>query len=69
VECEQYDERLFRILLRAPDAAGHPAGVEAAMDQLVRLVADDVEPYDAVHPETIELYRKLSRRATARRGA
>jgi hypothetical protein len=65
----QYDERLFRILLRAADAAGHPAGVEAAMDQLVRLVADDVEPYDAVHPETIELYRKLSRRATARRGA
>jgi hypothetical protein len=28
----------------------------------VRLVAEDVEPYDAVHPETLDLYRVLSRR-------
>lgn len=57
-----YDERLYRILLRAADMAGNPAGVEAAMAELVRLVAEDVEPYDAVHPETLELYRALSRR-------
>jgi len=57
-----YDERLYRILLRAADAAGNPAGVETVMNELVRLVAEDVEPYDAVHPETLELYRSLSRR-------
>jgi len=59
-----YDERLYRILLRAADAAGNPAGVESVMTELVRLVADDVEPYDAVHPETLDLYRSLSRRPT-----
>lgn len=56
-----YDERLYRVLLRAADMAGNPAAVEAAMAELVRLVAEDVEPYDAVHPETLELYRALSR--------
>jgi DNA-binding SARP family transcriptional activator len=59
-----YDERLYRILLRAAEAAGNPAGVESVMAELVRLVADDVEPYDAVHPETLELYRSLTRRST-----
>lgn len=57
-----YDERLYRILLRAADLAGNPAGVEAVMAELVRLVADDVEPYDSVHPETMGLYRSLTRR-------
>jgi hypothetical protein len=33
------------------------------MAELVHLVADDVEPFDAVHPETMALYRRLSRRA------
>lgn len=57
-----YDERLFRILLRCADLAGNPAGVESVMAELVHLVADDIEPFDAVHPETLELYRSLSRR-------
>jgi len=60
-----YDERLYRILLRAADVAGNPAGVESVMAELVRLVAEDVEPYDAVHPETLDLYRTLSRRPTS----
>lgn len=34
-----YDERLYRILLRAADLQGNPAGVEAAMAELVLLVA------------------------------
>lgn len=34
-----YDERLYRILLRAADLEGNPAGVEAAMAELVLLVA------------------------------
>ena len=62
-----YDERLYRVLLKASDAAGNPAGVESTMAELVHLVADDVEPFDAVHPETLALYRRLSRRSfTAR---
>jgi DNA-binding SARP family transcriptional activator len=64
LQVSAYDERLYRLLLRAADAAGNPAGVESVMTELVRLVADDVEPYDAVHPETLELYRTLSRRST-----
>lgn len=62
-----YDERLYRVLLEAADAAGNPAGVEAVMRELVQLVADGVEPYDAVHPETFELYRSLSRRPSRQR--
>ncbi len=62
-----YDERLYRILLRCADLAGNPAGVEAVMAELVQLVADDVEPFDAVHPETLTLYRQLSRRSPAGR--
>ncbi len=62
-----YDERLYRVLLRAADAAGNPAGVESIMTELIHLVADDVEPYDAVHPETLALYRQLSRRSVAAR--
>jgi hypothetical protein len=62
-----YDERLFRVLLRAADAAGNPAGVEAVMDELVSVVADEIEPYDAVHPETYALYASLSRRRSLAR--
>lgn len=64
-----YDERLYRVLIRGADAAGNPAGIESAMHELVRLVGEEIEPYDAVHPETLELYRRLSRRGAARRGA
>ena len=57
-----YDERLYRMLLRAADASGNPAGVEAVMTELIRLVADDIEPLDSVHPSTMDLYRSLTRR-------
>ena len=63
-----YDERLYRVLLKSADRAGNPAGVESAMQELVELVAEDVEPFDAVHPETWDLYRSLSRRARPRAG-
>jgi DNA-binding SARP family transcriptional activator len=56
-----YDERLYRMLMRAADLAGNPAGVESVMAELVKLVADDVEPFDSVHPSTIDLYRSLTR--------
>jgi DNA-binding SARP family transcriptional activator len=57
-----YDERLYRMLLRAADLAGNPAGVEAVMAELVRLVAEGVEPLESVHPSTLGLYRSLTRR-------
>jgi hypothetical protein len=57
-----YDERLYRMLMRAADAAGHPAGVESLMGELIQLVADDIEPFDSIHPATIDLYRSLSRK-------
>ncbi len=59
-----YDERLYRMLLRAADAAGNPGGVESVMAELVRVVADEVEPIESVHPSTLALYRSLSRRTS-----
>jgi len=56
-----YDERLYRMLLRTAETAGNPAGVESVMSELLHLVADDVEPFDSVHPSTMELYRSLTR--------
>ncbi|MBF6555322.1 MAG: bacterial transcriptional activator domain-containing protein [Acidimicrobiales bacterium] len=63
-----YDERLYRMLMRAADLGGHPAGVEAVMAELVKLVADDVEPFDSVHPRTMDLYRSLTRRRSLAAG-
>jgi DNA-binding SARP family transcriptional activator len=63
-----YDERLYRMLMRAADLAGNPAGVESVMSELVRLVADDIEPLDSVHPATMELYRALTRRRVGSAG-
>jgi DNA-binding SARP family transcriptional activator len=57
-----YDERLYRLLMRAADLDGNPAGVEAAMKELVTLVAEGLEPFDSVHPSTVDLYRSLTRR-------
>jgi DNA-binding SARP family transcriptional activator len=63
-----YDERLYRILMRTADLQGNPAGVEAVMADLVKLVGDEIEPFDSVHPATIDLYRSLTRhRKTERR--
>jgi hypothetical protein len=63
-----YDERLYRMLMRAADLGGHPAGVEAVMAELIKLVADDVEPFDSVHPSTMDLYRSLTRRRSLAAG-
>jgi hypothetical protein len=38
--------------------------VEAVMAELVRLVVDDIEPLDTVHPATMDLYRSLTRSRT-----
>jgi hypothetical protein len=65
-----FDERLYRVLLRAADASGNPAGVESAMSELLGAVAGvpvGVRPIwpeslALVHPETAALYEALSRR-------
>ncbi len=68
-----YDERLYRVLLRAADAQGNPAGVESTMWELVRLVSGEEvvrasaptgtarRALAAVHPDTVALYRSLAR--------
>ncbi|HZU79436.1 MAG TPA: hypothetical protein VE991_05930 [Acidimicrobiales bacterium] len=68
LKASPYDERLFRVLLRTADANGNSAGVEATMRELLKVLADD-DVEDTVHPETLELYKTLSRRAQNRRGA
>lgn len=67
-----YDERLYRLLFLAADTQGNPEGVESAMRELVRLLSgewtadragwDPVEPAGWVHPETMAVYRSVSRR-------
>jgi Bacterial transcriptional activator domain/LysM domain len=55
------NERLYRVLLRAAHAAGNLAGVHAVWNELLRRVDDDMEPFDSLHPETVELYQRLVR--------
>lgn len=64
-----YDERLYRVLLEAADRQGHPAGVEAVMEELQRLLGPAVGAppsmhagCELVHPQTAALYRSLTRR-------
>jgi hypothetical protein len=54
------DEILYRDRMLAHDLEGNPAGVEAAMDELMRVIEAD-EPDGNVHPETMDLYERLSR--------
>ena len=60
-----WDERLYRLVMRAEDAAGNRAGVEAALRQLARALEADGDPLAAVHPETAALYRSLMNRREA----
>lgn len=55
-----YDERLYRLLMRIADRSGNPAGVRAVMARLSAVLAEEVEPADAVHPETWALYERLT---------
>jgi DNA-binding SARP family transcriptional activator len=63
--CCPWDERLTRVLMRAADAAGNRAGVEAALRQLAKVLEADGDPLAAVHPETSALYRALMARREA----
>jgi hypothetical protein len=55
------DEALYRDRMRAHAAAGNYSAVESVMRELCKVV-EAVEPYDSLHPETVELYEQLTRR-------
>ena len=67
-----YDERLYRMLLRATEAQGNRVGLRAAMEELRALAGESPRPHrrtgppggatdpaDCLHPETIALYQRL----------
>ena len=58
----QQTQEAYRLLMRASDALGNPAGVRSAMGRLAAVLEDDVQPLESVHPETRALYEVLMRR-------
>jgi DNA-binding SARP family transcriptional activator len=54
-----YDERLYRILMRAAHTAGNPAGVDTILRELLYVLDAEDDPADELHPQTVELYRQL----------
>ncbi|MGO8876863.1 MAG: BTAD domain-containing putative transcriptional regulator [Acidimicrobiales bacterium] len=55
-----WDERLYRLLMLAADAAGNRGGVESALRSLAQVLDCSGDPIECVHPETAALYRKLT---------
>ncbi len=55
-----WDERLYRLLMVACDAAGNRGGVEAALRSLATALEWTGRPVDGVHPVTAALYRRLT---------
>jgi len=62
-----WDERLYRLLMRAADVGGNRAGVEQAMRTLALVLEIEGDPLQSVHPETASLYRRLLGRTAAGR--
>ena len=61
VLCAPFDERLYRCSMVAADAAGNPAGVEAAMRALAGTLGVELAELEAVaHPMTWATYQRLS---------
>jgi DNA-binding SARP family transcriptional activator len=58
-----FDERLYRLLMRACDALGNRAGVEAAIRSLAAALDWTGDPLAIVHPETALLYKQLGSRS------
>jgi hypothetical protein len=55
-----WDERLYRLLMRAADASGSRGAVGSALRWLAEALEWEGDPLDAVHPATARLYRKLT---------
>jgi DNA-binding SARP family transcriptional activator len=58
-----FDERLYRLLMRACDTLGNRAGVEGALRTLASALDWTGDPLAVVHPETARLYRELRSRS------
>jgi hypothetical protein len=61
-----YEERLFRLAMRAADAEGSTGKLHALINELRRVLDVHIEPDDRMQRETIELYEELTS-ATRRR--
>ena len=55
-----WDERLYRLLMRAADASGNRGAVESALRWLADALEWEGDPLEAVHPDTARLYRELA---------
>jgi hypothetical protein len=55
-----WDERPYRLLMRAHAAQGTLSGVRAVMRRLSQVLEEDVEPFDTVEPETRQLFTELT---------
>jgi DNA-binding SARP family transcriptional activator len=54
-----YEERLYRLAMRAADAEGSTGKLRAVMHELRTVLDSDIEPDDTIAPETFELYQQL----------
>jgi hypothetical protein len=54
-----WDERLYRLMMRAADGLGNRGGVDAALRSLARVLELEGDPLLGIHPETSALYRSL----------
>lgn len=55
-----WEEHLYRLLMRAADAAGSRGAVESALRRLAKALDWKGDPLEAVHPATAVLYRELT---------
>jgi DNA-binding SARP family transcriptional activator len=55
-----WDERLYRLLMRAADATGSRGAVDSALCWLAAALEWEGDPLEVVHPATAALYRKLA---------
>jgi len=58
-----WDERLYRLLMRAADELGNRGGVDAALRSLALALELEGDPLLGIHPETSALYRSLTSRS------
>jgi DNA-binding SARP family transcriptional activator len=58
-----WDERLYRLLMRAADQLGNRGGVDAALRSLALALELEGDPLLGIHPETSALYRRLTSRS------
>ena len=61
-----YEERLYRLAMRAADAEGSTGKVRNLMRELQTVLDIEVEPDDEMQQETIETYRELVNKSLQR---